>query len=120
MHVSTTLAVVVTALSSALSVSATCSKFNSVTMTFYGYPDNDPPGADTAYNCGGRNYVAGGSGSYSDPITFATAPGEFSKCEIIYIPYLKKYARMEDYCEQCSKLHEPCFFLFSTKSEDAF
>ncbi len=37
-----------------------CSTRSGVTHTFYGYPDNDPPGPATAYNCGGRNNVAGG------------------------------------------------------------
>lgn len=37
-----------------------CSEQASVEITFYGYADNSPPGAATAYNCGGRNYVAGG------------------------------------------------------------
>lgn len=38
-----------------------CSTISGVTHTFYGYPDNDPPGPATAYNCGGRNFVAGGT-----------------------------------------------------------
>ncbi|KAL8809668.1 MAG: hypothetical protein Q9223_003367 [Gallowayella weberi] len=110
-----------------------CSTRSSVIHTFYGYPDNDPPGPATAYNCGGRNNVAGGkqsftsrylylralylpfikaqretdvvagSGTYSNPLTFASAPGEFNSCEVIYVPYLKKYARFEDYCAQCSE-----------------
>lgn len=37
-----------------------CSVENDVTITFYGFPDNDPPGASTAYNCGDRNNIAGG------------------------------------------------------------
>lgn len=44
-----------------------------------------------------------GTGTYSDPLTFASAPGEFTTCEVIYVPYLKKYARFEDYCAQCSE-----------------
>ncbi|KAL8949556.1 MAG: hypothetical protein Q9222_004348 [Ikaeria aurantiellina] len=79
-----------------------CSTITGVTHTFYGYPDNDPPGPATAYNCGGRNNIAGGTGTYTDPLTFASAPGEFSTCEVIYVPYLKKYARFEDSCAQCS------------------
>ncbi|KAK3215972.1 hypothetical protein GRF29_8g1711256 [Pseudopithomyces chartarum] len=82
--------------------SAACSKVTKNTHTFYGYPDNDPPGPATAYDCGGRNYVAGGTGTYADPLTFASAPGEFNECEIIYDPYLKKYLRFEDYCAQCT------------------
>lgn len=107
-------------------VSAACSTRSGVTTTFYGYPDNDPPGSATAYNCG-RNYIAGGItsgtalhvardfdgalgvGTYKDPLTFASAAGEFSRCEVIYSPYLKKYLRYEDYCEQCSTC-SPEFF----------
>ncbi|PVH74780.1 hypothetical protein DL98DRAFT_551979 [Cadophora sp. DSE1049] len=79
-----------------------CSRQGSVEITFYSFPDNDPPSAQTAYNCGGRNNVAGGSGTYDDPLTMATAQGEFSKCEIAYVPYLQKYVRYEDYCQQCT------------------
>lgn len=43
-----------------------------------------------------------GVGTYNDPLTLASASGEFSSCEIIYLPYLKKYVRYEDYCAQCS------------------
>lgn len=64
---------------------------------------DDPPGASTSYNCGGRNYVAGGTGTYDDPVTMATAQGEFKRCEILYVPYLHKYVRYEDFCQQCSK-----------------
>ncbi|KAF2144359.1 uncharacterized protein K452DRAFT_245127 [Aplosporella prunicola CBS 121167] len=83
-------------------VTGQCTTMDSVTHTFFGFPDNDPAGPATAYDCG-RNYVAGGSGTYDDPLTFASAPGEFEICEIIYDPYLKKYLRLEDYCEQCTQ-----------------
>ncbi|KAL8747999.1 MAG: hypothetical protein Q9190_000211 [Brigantiaea leucoxantha] len=79
-----------------------CSTQSGVTITFYGYPDNTPPGPATAYNCGGRNNIAGGIGTYSNPLTFASAPGEFNTCEIIYVPYLRKYARFEDTCDTCT------------------
>ncbi|KAE9370822.1 hypothetical protein N431DRAFT_492846 [Stipitochalara longipes BDJ] len=81
---------------------ATCSREGSVEITFYGYPDNDPPSAQTAYNCGGRNNIAGGTGTYDDPLTMASASGEFSQCEIVYVPYLEKYVRYEDYCQECT------------------
>ncbi|KAK3315957.1 hypothetical protein B0H66DRAFT_274201 [Apodospora peruviana] len=83
-------------------VQGACSAVSGVRMTFYGYPDNSPPGPATAYNCGGRNYVAGGTGTYANPLTFASAPGEYAQCEIIYSSYLKKYIRMEDSCGQCT------------------
>ncbi|PSS18798.1 hypothetical protein M430DRAFT_50789 [Amorphotheca resinae ATCC 22711] len=78
-----------------------CSTQSDVKVTFYGYPDNSPPGAGTAYNCGNRNYIAGGTGTYDDPLTMATSTGEFNKCEIIYVPYLQKYVRYEDECQEC-------------------
>lgn len=78
-----------------------------MTTTFYGAPDNDPPGPATAYSCGGRNYVAGGTGTYANPLTFATVPGEYTTCEIVYFPYLRKYLRMEDSCADCSRFDSP-------------
>ena len=81
----------------------TCASLDNVQITFFGYPDNSPPGAGIAWtDCG--HSLAGGTGSYDDPITFATAPdGDFHVCDIVYLPYLRKYARYEDDCEQCSK-----------------
>ncbi|KAI1398428.1 hypothetical protein F4819DRAFT_502370 [Hypoxylon fuscum] len=87
--------------SSAASVAA-CSITSNVKVTFYGSPDNDPPGSIlVAHNCGGRNYNAGGTGTYGDPVTFASSTAEYSVCEVIYLPYLKKYLRMEDDCAAC-------------------
>ena len=37
-----------------------CTVADNYEITFYGYPDNSPPGADIAYDCG-RGYTAGGS-----------------------------------------------------------
>lgn len=88
----------VTIAASLASTAAACSTPGNFEVTFYGYPDNDPPGPATAYNCGGRNNKAGGTGTYSDPVTFAGAPGAFNQCEIIYLPFLTKYARFEDTC----------------------
>lgn len=39
-----------------------CSTISPVTLTFYGWPDNDPPSTDIAYDCG-RGYKAGGKHS---------------------------------------------------------
>lgn len=44
-----------------------------------------------------------GTGTYDDPVTIATAPGELNQCEIVYLPFLTKYGRVEDYCAQCGK-----------------
>lgn len=78
-----------------------CMTITGVTHTFYGFPDNDPPGPLIAKDCG-RGYTAGGTGTYSDPVTFASAEGEFSPCEIIYDPYVQKYLRFEDHCAGCT------------------
>lgn len=43
----------------AATAAATCTSVNPVLLTFYGYPDNDPPSADIAYDCG-RGYKASG------------------------------------------------------------
>ncbi|RAK72020.1 uncharacterized protein BO72DRAFT_390486 [Aspergillus fijiensis CBS 313.89] len=82
-----------------------CTTLHGITYTFYGYPDNDPPGAAIAYECPHRSGsgTAGGTGTYDDPLTFATAPGEFELCEVIYSPYLQKYLIHEDYCESCTR-----------------
>lgn len=91
-----------------------------MTLTFYGWPDNDPPSAETAYDCG-RGYKTGGkhplsqlivhgrkavndagNGTYDNPLTAASAPGEFDICEIVYLPYIQRYVRVEDTCATCS------------------
>jgi hypothetical protein len=42
-----------------------------------------------------------GTGTASDPITFATADGEFNNCELVYIPFFQKYFYKGDSCSQC-------------------
>ncbi|RHZ63226.1 uncharacterized protein CDV56_106715 [Aspergillus thermomutatus] len=78
-----------------------CDIVPAVTYTFYGFPDNEPAGHDIAYDCG-RGRIAGGVGTFNDPLTFASAPGEFTQCEIIFAPYLHKYLRFEDHCSRCA------------------
>ncbi|PLN80285.1 hypothetical protein BDW42DRAFT_114696 [Aspergillus taichungensis] len=80
--------------------SSICTVVPKVSYTFYGYPDNDPPGADIMHDCG-RGTSAGGVGTFDNPLTMATAPGELNNCEVVYSPYLRKYLINEDYCEQC-------------------
>lgn len=78
-----------------------CSETSDFIITFYAWPDNDPPSADTAYGCGSKNYIAGGTGTYADPLTMAAVEGRFAQCEMVYSPYLKKYLRSEDTCANC-------------------
>jgi hypothetical protein len=62
-----------------------------------------------------------GSGTYNDPVTIATAPGELNVCEIVYLPLLTKYGRYEDDCAQCSEytvlqMPQPALLLTGLKS----
>ncbi len=74
-------------------------------ITFYGWPDNDPPGTEIAYpkskSPNAKHEKAGGIGTYNDPVTFASDPAKIPVGTIYYAPYLKKYIVMEDYCEGC-------------------
>ena len=72
-------------------------------MTFYGSKDNCPPGGDIAYP-NAQHPLAGGVGTFEDPITFAgapKAPGLVPGKTVIYSPSLKKYFRFEDICGEC-------------------
>ncbi|KAF2674466.1 hypothetical protein BT63DRAFT_10801 [Microthyrium microscopicum] len=92
----------IAAASFAFSAYAQCQAASNFQMTFYAWPDNDPPSADTAMNCGGRNNVAGGTGTFDDPLTMAAEKGRFTNCQVVYAPYLKKYLRLEDTCAACT------------------
>jgi 3D (Asp-Asp-Asp) domain-containing protein len=74
-------------------------------ITFYGWPDNTPPGNEIAFpnhtNSETIHGTTGGVGSYSDPITFASDPDFINPGTIYYVPYLHKYIIMEDLCVTC-------------------
>jgi hypothetical protein len=99
-----------------------------VNVTFYGFPDNSPPGTGIeckldskaqcstsqcysrnssaliqASDCGPRGETAGGTGAYDDPLTMASSGQWFCYQEVVYLPYLQKYLRYEDFCLQCTK-----------------
>ena len=80
----------------------TCVLIPEQRITFYGWPDNDPAGNEVAYDCGGRNGEAGGTGTFADPLTVAVVAGSFAPCTILYSPYLKKFLRVEDICAICN------------------
>lgn len=68
-------------------------------VTLYGWVDNSPPGNGIS---GGRIHShAGGTGTYADPVTFATAVAELPYGTRIYVPYMKKYFIHEDECTEC-------------------
>jgi hypothetical protein len=66
----------------------------------YGWPDNSPPGDDIAFPQ--VHTVAGGAGTYDDPVTFATDSDEEAPGTLVYIPAYLKYAIMEDACADCT------------------
>jgi len=70
-----------------------------MTIYFAGWTDNSPPGASIAYPQ--IHKTAGGTGTYSDPITFAGSKNALSPGTIIYVSFLKKYFIMEDDCSNC-------------------
>jgi hypothetical protein len=70
-----------------------------VQITFYAAYDNDPKGSLHIDNPV-IHKQAGGVGSYSDPLTFASAtgPGEYPAGTRIYVPLVRKYFIREDSC----------------------
>lgn len=70
-----------------------------VEITYYGAWDNDPPGSrDIAHPV--IHNQAGGTGTYADPLTFASPAGSgaYSFGTIIYVPSVQKYFIREDEC----------------------
>jgi len=72
---------------------------SNVEITYYGAGDNCPPGGAIAYPK--LHQLAGGTGDYSNPITFAGTTSAMSAGTIIYISALKKYFILEDDCQEC-------------------
>lgn len=70
-------------------------------VTYYGWPDNSPPGPAISYPQ--IHKTAGGAGTYADPVTFASSSAEFKPGTRLYLPNLKKYVIMEDNCVDCGK-----------------
>ena len=69
-------------------------------VTFYAALDNDPPGSTKiAYPI--LHPTAAGTGTATDPITFATDQRELPPGTRIYHPELRKYFLMEDDCAEC-------------------
>ena len=71
-----------------------------VKLTFYGWPDNDPPNsAKIASPILHRE--AGGAGTYDDPTTVAVK-GPWAPGTRMYLPYLSRYLIVEDLCASCT------------------
>lgn len=91
--------------SSALQPSSSCyvTKIDpttvSATITFYGWPDNSPPGNKIAH--GIIHKRAGGNGTYCNPTTFATEKANDKTIPYgikIYVPLIEQYFIREDLC----------------------
>jgi 3D (Asp-Asp-Asp) domain-containing protein len=90
-----------TAHSSAAASSAAAAKAPKsvqVYATYYGWYDNTPPGCATAYSGCAR-----GTGTYKNPITFASDMAEFPVGTVLYYPSIEKYVRMGDDCQECDE-----------------
>lgn len=74
-------------------------------VTFYGWADNCPPGDAIGYAKSDGfptvHDVAGGTGTYADPLTMATDMAELAIGTKVYLPFCSKYAVMEDDCAEC-------------------
>ena len=69
------------------------------TVTFYGYPDNTPPGKAIAHPV--IHHHAGGDGTYCNPTTFATEKSNNLNIPYgtkIYVPFIQRYFVREDLC----------------------
>jgi 3D (Asp-Asp-Asp) domain-containing protein len=75
------------------------------TITFYAAKDNDPPGSRSIAFPGILHSQAGGSGTFSDPLTFAAAEGVFKPGTKVYVPDVQRYFILEDICATCSGSH---------------
>jgi hypothetical protein len=74
----------------------------SFAITYYGAADNDPPGSRAiAYST--VHSQAGGTGTFRDPITFATDRTELPVGTVIYYAPLRRYFVMEDDCTECDE-----------------
>jgi hypothetical protein len=86
-------------------IDALAGRMQTVYMTFYGWPDNSPPGNAIAYPKNGGfptvHNAAGGTGSYEDPITYATDKAELPVGTLLFAPVIEKYLVMEDDCAEC-------------------
>jgi 3D (Asp-Asp-Asp) domain-containing protein len=73
----------------------------SVVITFYGAADNDPPGSTEIAHPNDHHQEAGGTGTYTDPLSLAADPRALPVGTRVYYPPLRKYFVMEDDCAQC-------------------
>jgi hypothetical protein len=85
----------------AAAASGQAASTSNIYVTLYGWDDNSPPGCAIAYPQ--IHSCADGTGTYSDPITFATDASELAPGTIIYYAPLQRYFIMEDDCTECDQ-----------------
>ena len=100
-----------------------CNVNGGIKLTNYGFPDAS---GTPAYKCQGNkpvNTVAGdktllGDGSFNHPYAAAAATGSiFKECDLIYVPLLKKYFRVQDNCSGCVSKQVDLYVTNSDKQE---
>ncbi|KAL8831250.1 MAG: hypothetical protein Q9191_000970 [Dirinaria sp. TL-2023a] len=99
-----------------------CSTVGGIKFTAYGWPDaNQSP----AYRCNGNKVLppkAGsktelGDGSFKNPYAAAASGNSiFGKCELLYMPLLKKYFRVQDDCGACDSHHTDLYIAQANKN----
>jgi 3D (Asp-Asp-Asp) domain-containing protein len=87
--------------SAAFAANKAASSSENVYLTAYGWYDNTPPGCAISYP--DIHQCAGGTGTYSDPITFASDKSEIKAGTKVYVPRVQKYFIMEDDCTECDQ-----------------
>ncbi|KAG6999262.1 hypothetical protein G7Y79_00036g072180 [Physcia stellaris] len=84
-----------------------CSTVSGIKFTAYGFPDAS---GIPAYKCNGNTVTTTGpndrtqlgDGSFGKPYAAAAARNSiFQRCELLYMPLLKKYFRVQDDCSGC-------------------
>ena len=80
-------------------------------LTGYSFFDNTPPGSATIAFPNAQHKVAGGTGTYANPITLAVGWSlvggkevpDYEPGTMFYLPFLHKYVRVEDECGDITK-----------------
>lgn len=89
------------------STAAQASTTRNYQVTFNGFQDNSPAGDAIAYPKSDGyptiHDVAGGTGTFADPVTFASDQEELPIGAIVYYPALHRYLVNEDDCTQCDE-----------------
>ena len=101
-----------------------CNTIGGIKLTNYGYPDAS---GTPAYKCNGNKVLPSkpgdktelGDGSFKNPYAAASAdPSQsfLNKCELIYVPLLKKYFRVQDNCSGCVDKQVDLYLIQSNKN----